>query len=26
MTFYNKTRIQQRLSDQSPADYRKLAV
>ena len=26
ITFYNKTRIQQRLNDQSPVDYRKLAA
>ncbi|HFE9320829.1 TPA: IS3 family transposase [Streptococcus agalactiae] len=24
MTFYNETRIQQRLNDQSPVQYRKL--
>ncbi|MGT2787954.1 hypothetical protein [Streptococcus loxodontisalivarius] len=26
MTFYNKTRVQQRLNDQSPVDYRKLTA
>ncbi|MGT2916170.1 hypothetical protein [Streptococcus dysgalactiae] len=26
MTFYNETRLQQRLNDQSPVDYRKLVA
>ncbi|MGT2787959.1 IS3 family transposase [Streptococcus loxodontisalivarius] len=26
MTFYNKTRVQQRLNNQSPVDYRKLTA
>ncbi|WP_420826618.1 IS3 family transposase [Streptococcus loxodontisalivarius] len=26
ITFYNKTRVQQRLNNQSPVDYRKLTA